>query len=299
MSSLSRWFVADAAVPAEGAGRRVEWLRVVPFLALHVGAVAAPFVGVRWIDIVFALSLYALRMFAITAFYHRYFSHRAFKTSRGWQFVFALLGASATQRGPLWWASVHRRHHAGADTEADPHAPQHGFWYSHVGWFLTRDHFATDARRVRDWARYPELRLLDRYDVAVPLVLAGGLYGIGAALEPLGTSALQLMLWGYCVSTVALLHVTLLVNSVAHRIGTRRFDTRDDSRNVAWLAVLTFGEGWHNNHHRYAGAARQGFFPGELDVSFELLKVLARLGIVRDLKPVPARVLAEGAGAAR
>ena len=106
MSSLSRWFVADAAVPAEGAGRRVEWLRVVPFLALHVGAVAAPFVGVHWIDIVFALSLYALRMFAITAFYHRYFSHRAFKTSRGWQFVFALLGASATQRGPLWWAST-------------------------------------------------------------------------------------------------------------------------------------------------------------------------------------------------
>jgi len=294
MSSLSRWFVADAAAGGAAAGRgRIDWLRVVPFIALHVGAVAAPFVGVHWIDVAAVLLLYALRMFAVTAFYHRYFAHRAFRTSRGWQFAFAVLGASATQRGPLWWAAVHRRHHAQADTDSDPHAPQHGFWYSHVGWFLTREHFATDARRVRDWARYPELRLLDRYDVAVPLLLAAALYGAGEALQGFGTSGLQLMLWGYCVSTVLLLHVTLLVNSVAHRAGTRRYATRDASRNVAWLAWLTFGEGWHNNHHRYAGAARQGFFPGELDISFVLLRALAQLGIVSDLQPVPARVLTE------
>jgi stearoyl-CoA desaturase (Delta-9 desaturase) len=295
MSSLSRWLVADAAeVPVTAEHGRVDWLRVVPFIALHVGALAAPFVGLHWIDVAAALLLYASRMFAVTAFYHRYFAHRAFRTSRGWQFVFALLGASATQRGPLWWAAVHRRHHAHADTDSDPHAPRHGFWYSHVGWFLTREHFATDARRVRDWSRYPELRLLDRYDVAVPLLLAAALYGAGEALQPFGTSGLQLVLWGYCASTVVLLHVTLLVNSVAHRVGTRRYATRDASHNVAWLAWLTFGEGWHNNHHRYAGAARQGFFPGELDISFGVLRALARLGIVSDLKPVPARVLAEG-----
>ncbi len=291
MSSISRWVVADSQ---RLLGNRIDWLRVAPFVAVHLGAVAAPLVGVRWIDVAAAVAMYIVRMFAITAFYHRYFAHRAFRATRGWQFVFALLGASAAQRGPLWWASMHRTHHAAADTADDPHSPQHGFWRSHLAWFLTDAHFATDAARVREWLRYPELRFLDRFDALVPALLAAVLYAIGTQLESSGTSGLQLMLWGFCVSTVALLHVTLMVNSVAHRFGTRRFETRDQSRNVPWLAWLTFGEGWHNNHHRYAGSARQGFYRGEFDLSYLLLRALAAVGVVSDLRPVPAKILEEG-----
>jgi len=297
MEALRRWFVNDGVGDDDD---RIDVLRVVPFMLLHVAALAAVFGAVAWIDIAVAVALYWLRMFAITAFYHRYFSHRAFDASRGVQFFFALLAASAAQRGPLWWAGVHRRHHAEADTDRDPHSPRRGLLRAHLGWFLTREHFATDLARVKDWARFPELVWLDRYDSAVPVMTAAGLFGLGAALEhwlpSLGTSGLQMLLWGYCVSTVALLHATLLVNSVTHRFGERRYDTHDDSRNLRWLAWLTLGEGWHNNHHRFAASARQGFFAGEIDLSYRILRLLERAGLVRNLRPVPAAILAEGRG---
>lgn len=296
MQALRRWFVADGASVADG---RIDWVRVVPFVLLHAGALGAFAVGVAWVDVAVAVALYAVRMFAITGFYHRYFSHRAFDASRAVQFGFALLAASAAQRGPLWWAAVHRRHHADADTDADPHSPRRGFLHAHLGWFLTREHFATDTVRVKDWARFPELVWLDRYDSVVPLATAALLYGFGAALErfvpTLGTSGLQMLLWGYCLSTVVLLHATLLVNSITHRFGERRYATRDDSRNLRWLAYLTLGEGWHNNHHRYAASARQGFFDGETDASYVVLGWLERIGLVRNLRSVPQAVLAEGA----
>jgi stearoyl-CoA desaturase (delta-9 desaturase) len=297
MQSLRRWFVNDGFSEGED---RFDLLRVVPFLLLHAGAVLACWVGVAWIDVAVAVAFYWLRMFAITGFYHRYFSHRAFEASRAVQFAFALLAASAAQRGPLWWAGVHRRHHAEADTDSDPHSPRRGFLHAHVGWFLKRKHFATDLDRVKDWSRFPELMWLDRYDSAVPIAAAVAMFGLGAALQrwlpALSTSGLQMLLWGYCVSTVILLHATLLVNSVTHRFGERRYATRDDSRNLRWLAWLTLGEGWHNNHHRYAAAARQGFFAGEIDLSYRMLRLLERAGLVRNLRAVPPAILAEGRG---
>ncbi len=297
MEALRRWFVNDGSSSDDD---RVDLLRVIPFVLLHVGAVFAFWIGVAPIDVTVAVALYWLRMFAITAFYHRYFSHRAFDASRSVQFAFALLAASAAQRGPLWWAGVHRRHHAEADTEADPHSPRRGFLHAHLGWFLNREHFATDFERVKDWARFPELVWLDRYDSAVPIVMAASLFGLGTALQhwlpSLGTSGVQMLLWGYCVSTVMLLHATLLVNSVTHRFGQRRYATRDDSRNLRWLSWLTLGEGWHNNHHRFAASARQGFFAGEIDLSYRILRGLERMGLVRNLRPVPAVILAEGRG---
>jgi stearoyl-CoA desaturase (delta-9 desaturase) len=255
-------------------------------------------VGVSSIALIVALALYAVRMFAITGFYHRYFSHRTFRTSRVLQFVFALIGASSVQRGPLWWAAHHRNHHRHADTAADPHSPGvHGFWWSHAGWFLTRGGFRTDWSRIPDLARYPELRWLDRYDTVVPVLLASALFGVGALLERvaphLGTSGPQLLVWGFFVSTVVLFHATVTINSLAHRFGRRRFDTRDDSRNNLWLALLTFGEGWHNNHHFFPGTARQGFRWWEIDLTWYGLRAMALLGLVRDLKPVPAWVLAK------
>ncbi len=295
--ALRRWVdsgseVADRDTDAE---RSVDWPRVLPFVAVHVGCLGAFATGVSATAIAVATALFLVRMFAITAFYHRYFSHRAFRTSRKAQFLFALLGASAVQRGPLWWAAHHRHHHAHADRPDDCHSPvQLGFWRSHCGWFLARENFATRLDRVPDLARYPELRWLDRYDAAVPAALAALLFGTGAWLERsapgLGVTGGQLVVWGFCISTVLLWHATFTINSLAHRFGSRRYATRDDSRNNPWLALLTLGEGWHNNHHRFPAAARQGFFWWEIDIAWYGLRALEALGIVRDLVPVPAAI---------
>ena len=293
------WFDNDVGV-AECDPDRIDWLRVVPFVMIHLACLGVIWVGVSATAIGVAVGLYALRMFAITAFYHRYFSHRAFKTSRPLQFVFALLGAMAVQRGPLWWAAHHRHHHANADRAGDAHSPhQRGFLWSHTGWFLARANFPTKKHLVKDFARYPELVFLDRFDAVVPAALAVTLYSVGewlARVAPaLETDGMQLLVWGFAVSTVVLLHATFTINSLAHSIGGRRYATRDHSRNHWLLALLTFGEGWHNNHHRYPAAARQGFFWWEVDLTYYGLCLLAALGLVSDLRPVPADVRGERA----
>ena len=279
------WFDSSAApVDATDAAerRRIDWLRVLPFVALHLACFAVVWVGWSWIAVATAVGLYALRMFAITAFYHRYFSHKTFRTSRALQFVFAVLGASAVQRGPLWWASQHRHHHAHSDGPEDAHSPrQQGFLWAHSGWFMARENFATRERLIRDFAKYPELRFLDRYDALVPFLLAALLYALGGA---------QLLVWGFCISTVVLAHATFTVNSLAHTLGSRRYATRDTSRNNWWLALLTFGEGWHNNHHHYLGSARQGFYWWEIDLTWYGLKLLESLGLIWDLRVVPASI---------
>lgn len=296
---LARWLDNErSARLADGASRRIDVARVVPFIALHVACGAVLWVGVSPAALVACAVSYLLRMFAITAFYHRYFAHRAFRAGRITQFAFAALGAAATQRGPLWWASHHRAHHQHADTLEDPHRPADGLFWSHMGWFLSDRHFVADPARVRDWRRFPELVWLDRFDLVVPVVYALLLFAlgawVGARYPALGTDGWQFLVWGYVVSTVLLLHATLLVNSLAHVWGHRRFETRDRSRNNALIALLTLGEGWHNNHHRYAASARQGFYWWQFDPSYWVLVLLARLGLIHDLRPVPARVLAEG-----
>ncbi|MBS0367138.1 MAG: acyl-CoA desaturase [Proteobacteria bacterium] len=304
--ALRRWFDTgadtdsradrDSTPVADRSDTRIDWLRAAPFIALHLACLAVLWVGASRVALAVAAILYAVRMFAITAFYHRYFAHRTFRTSRALQFVFACLGASCVQRGPLWWAAHHRRHHSYADTERDPHSPRlQGFLWSHMGWFLTPQGFRTDWKRISDFARYPELRWLDRYDVVVPVALGAILYLLGTLLAwrapRLGTSGGQLLTWGLCVSTVVLFHATVTINSLCHRFGTRRFQTHDDSRNNPWLALLTFGEGWHNNHHYFPGSARQGFRWWEVDLTYYGLQLLETLGLVQGLKPVPARVL--------
>jgi len=298
LRTLRRWFDTSTVMKTdEEREDRIDWLRATPFLAMHLACLCVFLVGVSPIALTMAVVAYAVRMFALTGFYHRYFSHRTFQTSRTVQFVFALIGASCVQRGPLWWAAHHRQHHRVTDTPADPHSPRvHGFLWSHVGWFLTPRHFRTDLARVPDLAKYPELRWLDRFDIAVPLLLAVAMYGLGALLQQvapqLGTSGGQMLVWGFFVSTIVLFHATVTINSLAHRFGHRRYATKDDSRNNLWLALLTFGEGWHNNHHFYPGSSRQGFRWWEVDMTWYGLKLMAMLGLVRGLKPVPAWVLA-------
>ena len=296
LASVARWFDTAAGADLDERADQIDWLRAIPFIGIHLACIGVYFVGISRFAVFTAIALYAIRMFALTGFYHRYFAHKAFHTSRAVQFAFALIGAACVQRGPLWWAAHHRNHHRFADTERDQHSPRRGFLWSHMGWFLTRRAFRTDFSVIGDFARYPELRILDRFDIVVPILLAVALYSLGAwlgAAHPdLGTSGPQLLVWGFFVSTVVLFHATVTINSLAHRFGRRRFATRDDSRNNWLLALLTFGEGWHNNHHFFPGAARQGFRWWELDVTWYGLRALAAVGLIRDLKPVPDWVLA-------
>ena len=296
VSAIVRWFDTSATANASQPGEeRIDWLRVIPFIGMHVMCLGVLFVGVSWTAFWIAFALYAVRMFSITAFYHRYFSHKAFKTSRAAQFVFALLGSTCVQRGPLWWAAHHRDHHRHSDTERDPHSPlQHGFLWSHLGWFLTTRAFRTNDEVIPDLRRCAELRWLDRFDIVMPILLAVGLFFLGRWLESahpeLHTSGAQLLIWGFFVSTVVLFHATVTINSLAHRFGTRRFETGDNSRNNWFLALITFGEGWHNNHHHFPGSARQGFRWWEIDLTYYVLRGLAAVGLVWDLKPVPAKL---------
>ena len=254
-----------------------------PFLAVHASCGLAVLFPVTRGLIVLAASGYVIRMWAVTAGYHRYFAHRAYKTSRAFQFALAVLGGTAMQQGPLWWASWHRRHHKHADTTDDPHSPKvDGFWHSHVGWIFDGQHGSADLSNVKDLAAFPELRWLDRHSY-VPV--AGYAVACLAIAGPAG------VVWGFSISSVVLAHSTFLINSLAHTWGSRRYDTPDTSRNNALLAMLTFGEGWHNNHHHYMTSARQGFRWWEIDITYYSLRLLARLGIVWDVREPPRETI--------
>lgn len=256
------------------------------FTLMHLACLGVFAVGWSGVAIAAMLGMYLLRMFAITAFYHRYFSHRAFKTSRPLQFLFALLGASAAQQGPLWWAAKHRHHHKYSDQPEDVHSPvQRGFWYSHIGWVV--EHVGADYRQIPDLTRYPELVWIDRHHLLAPVAAGALMLGLGELLRPWGTNGLQMLIWGFFVSTVLLYHGTFTINSLSHVFGKRRYATKDDSRNNFWLALITLGEGWHNNHHYYATSVRQGFYWWEIDISFYGLWLMSKLGLVWDLKKIP------------
>lgn len=277
---------------------RVDWARTLPFIFLHVGCLAVFWVGINWTVVVAAVLLYLVRMFAITGFYHRYFSHRSFKTSRLGQCLFAILGNSSMQRGALWWAATHRHHHQHSDAPPDPHSPvQYGFAWSHIGWLTSMKNFPTDYDRIPDLKKYPELVFLNRYDQIVPLVFGLIMLGLGAILEryapSLGVTTGQFFVWTFFISTTVLLHGTLFINSLAHVWGKRSYQTEDDSRNSLTLSLITLGEGWHNNHHRYPHSVRQGFVPAEIDITYYGLKILSWLGVIWDLKPVPAPIIRE------
>jgi stearoyl-CoA desaturase (delta-9 desaturase) len=267
----------------DGLWRQQALLSRTFYWGIHASCLLALVTGVSALDVAMCAGLFWLRMFGITGGYHRYFSHRSYKTSRAFQFVLALLGAMAVQKGPLWWAGGHRRHHRYSDAPGDMHSPGlEGFWTSHQGWIFSGRWDNTEVEQIRDFAKYPELRWLNRWYVLMPVLLAIGCYAVG------GFSGL---IWGFSISTVVLWHATYSINSLAHVWGTRRYDTGDDSRNNLWLALLTLGEGWHNNHHHYMASARNGFFWWEIDVTYYCLLALEKLGIVWDLRLPSERVL--------
>jgi stearoyl-CoA desaturase (delta-9 desaturase) len=251
---------------------------------MHVGCLLVGFTGVARVGHVLCLVLYVVRMFGITAGYHRYFAHRTYKTSRPFQFLLAFLGCSAMQRGPLWWAAHHRAHHRHSDTPMDPHSPVlRTLAWAHVGWIFAAGEHAQPRQPVRDLERYIELRWLDR---------CHWIPGLGVAAACYVFAGLAGLAWGFFVSTVLCYHATFAVNSLGHRFGARRYPTRDSSRNNAALALLTLGEGWHNNHHFYPTSANQGFAWYEVDVSYYALKALEQCGLVWDVRTPPSAVIA-------
>ena len=267
--------------------QRIHWPYVVPFALVHVVAIAGVlWISVSWRALVLCAGMNYVRMFGLAVGYHRYFAHRTFRTSRVGQFLLALLASTAAQKGPLWWAGHHRNHHRHSDTELDVHSPSlRGFWWAHVGWIFCQKYDATDFDVINDFAKYPELRWLDKYALLPPVLLAVGLW--------LSFSWVGLF-WGFFFSTVVLWHGSFTVNSLMHVWGSRRYLTPDTSRNNWPLVFVTLGENWHNNHHHYQASASQGFFWWEIDFGYYGIKVLSWLGLVWDVRTPPKRVLDGG-----
>ena len=284
---LSREVAAQRApTEADGALARVDHVSWTVYWTIHAAAVGAVlwalFAGVSGTALALFAATFWIRMFAITAGYHRYFSHKSYKTSRAFQTVLAVLGTTSVQKGPLWWCGLHRRHHRFSDGPGDIHSPRDGFYYAHQGWVFDKRWNATPLELIPDFARYPELQWLNRYHYVPPALLAIACGAIGG---------FEGLLWGFCVSTTLLWHATYSINSLAHVWGTRRYDTPDTSRNNALLALLTMGEGWHNNHHYYMASARQGFKWWEIDLTYYVLRGLAAVGVIWDLREPPAAAL--------
>ncbi len=254
-----------------------------PFIGVHLVCFAAFWLGVDWTAFWMCIGLFLVRKFGITGGYHRYFSHRSYQTSRWFQFVLAVLGGMATQRGAIWWAAHHRHHHKHSDTANDIHsAKEQGFYWSHVGWVMCSDFDEYDERTVKDLTKYPELVWLAKWHVVPGVSLAVTCFLVHGWLG---------LLWGYFISTVILYHTTFAINSLCHVFGTQRYDTGEESKNCWWLAIMTLGEGWHNNHHHYQLSCRQGFFWWEIDITYYVLVALSWVGVVWDLKQPPERFL--------
>lgn len=256
---------------------------VVPFVLVHLALLGMFWTGVSAASLTVALVLYLVRMWAITAGFHRYFSHRSYKTGRVMQFVLAFLGQASAQRGVIWWSAIHRHHHLHSDTEEDVHSPRHmGFFHSHVGWIFRPKRATADYSSVPDLMAYPELVWLDRWHLVPPTLLAVACFVFGGW---------QMLVVGFFLSTVVLYHCVFFINSLAHVVGSQRYLTGDDSRNNWWLALITLGEGWHNNHHHYQSATAQGWRWYEIDLSYYVLKVMSWVGLVWDLRAPPERIV--------
>jgi stearoyl-CoA desaturase (delta-9 desaturase) len=281
----------DVIAPEE----RLQIFGSLPFIGFHFAALAAAIlVPPSAADIALCVGMYYLRMFGIGAGFHRYFAHRTYSTSRAFQFFMAFLGGTAMQKGGLWWAANHRHHHRYSDQPEDVHSPvQRGFWWSHVGWILAGKWEDTDYEAIPDMAKYPELRFLNRWHMLPPVVFAATLVGVGWLIGgPHG--ALHGFVWGFMVSTVVLWHGTFTINSLSHVFGRRRFKTTDDSRNSLALALITNGEGWHNNHHYYPGAMSNGFYWWQVDLNAYVIRTLQAVGLVWDVRSPPEKVLKLG-----
>ena len=263
-------------------------VQIVLFWLVQVSALLALVVPFKWSYVgVWAISHF-LRAIGLTLAFHRYFAHRAFQMNRVARFVWTLIGTAAMQKGPLWWAGHHVNHHKFADRDGDPHSPMvSGVYYAHIGWFLhdtKYDKVEATNPVIRDFSKVPEIAWLEKWFFVPPAALALGLYFFGG---------MPWLVYGFCLPTMTLAHATFAINTVNHMFGSRRFETLDESRNNVFTAVFAAGEGWHNNHHRFQRAARNGFYWYEVDVTWYVIRAMAAVGLIWDIQPVPQRIYDE------
>ncbi len=278
------------------ARKKPSYIYETEFILLHLLPLAMIWTGATLFDWLVCITLYWVRMFFVTGGYHRYFSHRTYSTSRAFQFFLAFAAQTSVQKGALWWAAHHRHHHKHSDTPEDPHSMKlYGFWYSHIGWILGPDYKETEFKAIKDFAKFPELVWLNRFYIIPPIVLGtsvfllGG-YVNGGSMATMLTHGWSTLVVGFGLSTVILWHGTFSINSIMHKFGKPRYDTGDESKNSLWLALLTLGEGWHNNHHYYKFATRQGFYWWEIDLTYYIIKMLSWVGLVWDVREVPPHI---------
>jgi stearoyl-CoA desaturase (delta-9 desaturase) len=260
------------------------------FWLVQASSLLVFFVPFRWPYLALWAASHFLRGMGLTLAYHRYYAHRAFQMNRAARFFWTAVGVAAMQKGPLWWAGHHVYHHKYADRDGDPHSPKvSGFYYAHLGWFLNDSrHHKVDPKNpvLRDFGHVPEIRWLEQFNVVPPILLAAALYLYGG---------LPWLVWGFCLPTTTLAHATFAINTVNHLFGTRRFQTADDSTNNAFTAFFAVGEGWHNNHHRYQRAARNGFYWWEYDPTYYVIWLMSKIGLAWDVQGVPDRIYREAA----
>jgi stearoyl-CoA desaturase (delta-9 desaturase) len=281
---------------------KIVFKKEIGFLLIHFAPILAFWTGVTSFDWILCISLYFIRMFFVTGGYHRYFSHSTYKTSRFVQFIIAFWAETSIQKGVLHWAANHRTHHKHSDTPKDPHSKKlYGFWYSHIGWILGPDYKETKLNLIKDFAKYPELLWLNKYHLIPPLTLLIAVFflggyvnasaaGVEISLMSIMSHGLSSLIIGFFLSTVILFHGTFSINSLMHMIGRKRYESNDESKNNLILALITLGEGWHNNHHYYQSTVRQGFYWWEIDITFYILKFFSWFGLIWDLKPVPKHI---------
>ncbi|MCX6127849.1 MAG: fatty acid desaturase [Proteobacteria bacterium] len=265
--------------------KHIDWVGSIPFILMHIFAAGAFFWEFNSQAFWLCFISYYVRMIAVTAGYHRYFSHRAYKTSRPIQFLIGFMAQTSAQKGCLWWAANHRHHHKYSDTEKDLHSPsQHGFWWAQVGWILSPDSVPTNWKYIQDFAKFKELVWLNKFHLVPPT-----LYAVAIWLA-FGWSGL---FWGFFFSTMLLFHGTFIINSLTHMMGRVRYRSGDTSKNSFLLALITCGEGWHNNHHYYQATANQGWFWWEIDFSYYVIKLASWLGLTWDLRLPPDHIKAK------
>jgi stearoyl-CoA desaturase (delta-9 desaturase) len=263
-------------------------IQVSVFWLIQASAVLIFAVQFRWAYVGLWAASHFVRAVGLTLAYHRYYAHRAFKMGRITRFVWTFIGAAAMQKGPLWWAGHHVNHHKFADRDGDPHSPMvSGVYYAHLGWFLNDakyDRVEATNPVLRDFGPVPEIAWLERHFWFPPTVLAAALFFVGG---------MPWLVWGFCLPTMTLAHATFAINSINHMFGSRRFETVDESRNNVVTAFFAAGEGWHNNHHRYQRAARNGFYWWEFDVTWYVIRLMQAVGLAWDVQPVPKRIYEE------
>jgi len=263
-------------------------LQISIFWTVQVSALLVFAVPFRWAFVAVWAASHFLRAIGLTLAFHRYFAHRAFKMNRIARFVWVWIGTSAMQKGPIWWAGHHVNHHKYADRDGDPHSPMvSGVYYAHIGWFLNdskHDTLEPTNPVIRDFSKVPELAFIEKYFFLPPLTLAIAMFALGG---------FPLLIWGFCLPTMTLAHATFAINTVNHMFGSRRFETVDESRNNPFTAFFAVGEGWHNNHHRYQRAARNGFYWWEFDPTWYVIRAMKALGLAWDVQAVPKRIYEE------